>query len=412
MENYRLVSTIDTTKALVLKLLKNALTEKDLRAFSQAQWQEVHALCGRQNVKAYCYFLLSDHGLEHCVPSPYFESFKEAFTKQTLKNLAYVGELHRVGKALGDIGIPVIALKGLHMLESVYPHIGTRHMRDLDLLIPAAKAEKAFYCTDALGYKAQIPYEDDGFHQLPMQVLSQKQIALELHRSISDEINFDNDLLWKDARPAPTHHNFHLLSLENLFLHLCIHISYADYFKIDLRHYLDIYLLLTKYKDEMDWEETAKRSHRLGCFDGVRMTLLMIARLFNSPFQDIAAHFQSEETENATAEALEIAMEFLWAYDKASPDYRFSYKWRPRPGDSKKGILGQLKRIFIRKDLLRGKFAVDKNSQFFFGYYFLNIFHLAKLFMSMKRGKGSDYKSTIVIKTMKIHAFLDKSIKT
>lgn len=412
MENYRFVSTIDATKALFLKLLKNELAEKDLRAISTEQWHELHALSGRQNVKSYCYFLLSKSGLDGCIPAPYFEDFKKTFTEQTLKNLAYMGELRRVGKALGDIGIPVVALKGLHMLESVYPHIGTRHMRDLDLLIPAADAEKAFNCTDALGYKAQIPYEDDGFHQLPMQVLAQKQIALELHRSISDEIRFDNDLLWEGAAPAPAHHDFHLLSLENLFIHLCIHISYADYFKIDLRHYLDIYLLLQKYKDEMDWKKIVDRSRHLGCFDGLRMTLLMIDRLFQSPFKDVGVHFQSEETEKATSEALEIAMEFLWAYDKTSPDYRFSYKWRPRPGDSKKGVLGQLKRIFIRKDLLRGKFAVKKNSPFFFAYYLLNFFHLIKLFVSLKCGRGSDYKTTIVIKTMKIHSFLGKGVNT
>ena len=52
------------------------------------------------------------------------------------ENLRHYAELRRIAKALNGRGIPLIALKGLHLAELVYVEPSLRPMSDMDILVP------------------------------------------------------------------------------------------------------------------------------------------------------------------------------------------------------------------------------------------------------------------------------------
>ena len=77
------------------------------------------------------------------IPSWVMEELKQVYFRNGYVNLHLQSELRKVLLALGNDGIPVIALKGMALLETVYPNGCLRPMSDVDLLVPEAQAEAA-----------------------------------------------------------------------------------------------------------------------------------------------------------------------------------------------------------------------------------------------------------------------------
>ena len=291
-----------------------------------------------------------------------------------------LSELHQIIKALDDVKIPVIVLKGAYLVPIVYPHVGLRPMSDLDLLIPIADVLQATAIVKAQGY--QLPREIDDLDlqflhacHLP-QMVKEGSYYVEIHgrlTKLNETYACDPQTWWQGTQTVEiTGLPVKVLAPIELILHLCIHISYQHRFSIDLRHYYDLVQLLQYLDTNLDWEELLKRAYLRGWGKGTLMVLKITQRLFGLVLPEkIVNTLDSEKNDE---ELICLAIDEMWA----SPTLKISflskdvaeYQYRP-------GILAKIdyirQRIFIPRGLMAQKYPVPANSLRIYPYYLVRM---------------------------------------
>lgn len=357
----------------LLALLHAQVNDETLDTIDGKLWPDILQLARKQSILAYLFYHLQQKGLSKKLPDATLHALQNAFKKQTMRNLRLNGELKRIARVLSTRNIPIIALKGLHLVGGIYPHVGTRFLRDIDVVVPIAQAKVAFDCIRTLGYESDIPdpslFRFENNHHLPQFYHKERNVFLELHGHISPPLRFrlDTEAFWHRAVPAQNDPQSHLvLCPEDLFLHLCVHISYTDGFHIDLRHYLDLALLLQTYADRMQWDEVVARAEQHGAGNGVYLVLCVVSSLFGTTIPAPLERFRLDEKE--TARFLEIAFEFLWAYDKGSDTY-FYYKWFPYSSENDESeMLHHIKKMIVPKDTLISRQQMNGHTSFYYAH--------------------------------------------
>jgi hypothetical protein len=139
------------------------------------------------------------------------------------------GALRAVDR-LASRGIPLVALKGLPLLEAYGGNLGLRPMSDVDLLLPRASARDAFAALGEDGFEVhprldpgELASKLDSFHGWSVKA---GHVEVDLHwASLIEDLSPDADAgLWRRAerwtfegrallRPSPT----------DLLLHVCVH---------------------------------------------------------------------------------------------------------------------------------------------------------------------------------------------
>lgn len=357
-----------TLQGQLLALLRTDIETEAIKSIPEASWQMILDLAVTHRIQGYLYFNLQRNGVLEWLPTAVGQKLLELFQKETMRNLRFQGELRRIADMLASQNTPVLALKGLHLIATVYPHIGTRHFKDIDFLIPVSKARQTYDLIKAMGYhvfRADEP--DDALfsfihnHQLPQMFNPQRKIFLEIHGQITRPLRVRLDTATICQRAVdidiPGHH-YKVLSPEDLLLHLCVHIAYADNFYMGLRHYLDIYLLLEKHQTSLDWDIVVHEAKKSQCHTGVYLVLKITSLLFAIEISQ-QTRFKPASDENIE-HLLRTAFAFLWAFDKSS-SYYDQYKKLPRDM-TQQHVPKKLNRVFLDKAALRELYHLPENT--------------------------------------------------
>ena len=116
-------------------------------------------------------------------------------------------------RACAEASLPVVVLKGAALGETVYPRLGLRDFRDLDILIRPADAARARAILESLGYAADETHwrdvlaGDDGQADFAKQTPA-GPVVLELHTDfvnndlLKDQVVGVGEGVWQRARPA------------------------------------------------------------------------------------------------------------------------------------------------------------------------------------------------------------------
>jgi hypothetical protein len=210
-------------------------------------------------------------------------SLRNIYLRSAHRNVLLYHELSKVLRALREVEIPVILLKGACLAEEVYGNIALRPMGDVDLLVKKEDMTNAVRVLSKLGYSARYDFsiEDENavYHHLPP-LTGPKKLTIEVHWNIVDFEHFyvleENEVenLWIRARPlviggAPVL----MLSPEDLLLHLCLHLSLQHLFDMRLRGFLDLERVVKCYRNAIDWESLWERARRWGVERAVGLTL-------------------------------------------------------------------------------------------------------------------------------------------
>ena len=126
------------------------------------------------------------------VPDAVAAPWHAARRHAALAALAQQAALRLALAALGEAGIAAVALKGVALAWRHYPEAALRPMRDIDLLVPEARAIEASRVLAAAGFAADADdaatlrqaLADD--HQLPAQHHAGLGVTIELHHRLSD----------------------------------------------------------------------------------------------------------------------------------------------------------------------------------------------------------------------------------
>jgi hypothetical protein len=187
-----------------------------------------------------------------------YDTWRAVFLQAVPRTMFREEQLREILAAFHAATIPVIPLKGAWLSETVYGDPALRSMSDLDLLVPAAQAERAGAELGRLGYLASgvvvpggNPFRYDVAYRHP-----ERPLAVELHWNVFSEQTPhspapDMDAVWRATRPVELLGQ-PILSLppEDGLNHLAQHILHHA-FSVPLRAYLDIALLVHKSGAEM-----------------------------------------------------------------------------------------------------------------------------------------------------------------
>ena len=252
------------------------------------------------------------------VPAEVLNIVNERYIELALQSSLIFRELADIATALGDRGVPLMLLKGLHLAVDVYDARPLRTMGDIDIMVPRDRLADAERALAAAGFGVQPVADLTDFcrtnpHLPRMAPPRGRGIGVEVHWTIerpTSPFDIRHEELWAHARTIDVDGRaMHVLTPEHLALHLCLHACFHHRFEhTPLKQLCDLAVLLKRYREEIDWDVligTAER-WRVGPF--VRFTLLLTHELLGA---EVPNAIQALPADPEEARLLENARAFI-----------------------------------------------------------------------------------------------------
>jgi hypothetical protein len=226
------------------------------------------------------------------VPTPVRAELETSYRRNAIRNVLMRGELIRVLKALGQVGVRAVPLKGLALAESLYGDMSLRTCSDLDVLVPRRAVGQVFEMLRAEGYdqadRCRIDPSDVEFllrssmeYAFTPRPPAFRSI-LEIHWDIAWRWRGDAamlDDLWAEARPQVFWGvEAWTLSPEWELLYLAVHA--ARHHWQGLKWLVDIHEVCTRAK--FDWDTVTDKAHRFGLERALGLSLSAAQALFGT----------------------------------------------------------------------------------------------------------------------------------
>lgn len=315
-----------------------------------------------------------------CAPVDVINRLKEAYRSQATRNATLFIDAARVLKSLADNRLPVIALKGLALAKNLYGDIALRPMVDIDFLVKEEDLVRAGRTLLTLGYRQVFPAWESTIkrhHHLPP-FTSKSGTIIELHWNIVSlhcPIKVDINGLWESACLIKEDDAaVRVLSLEDLFLHICIHACFNLQTGIDLIPFCDMAGLIRTFADKIDWQIVIERATRWGAQKGVYLMLLLVRELLGVSAPDkIMSELKPDDYQ---AVFFDKALEQIFDANPSGQFVRkrFGILVKIKKIDSIKGmVLAFLKGVFPSREYLASIYPIPLSSPKIYLYYFVRL---------------------------------------
>jgi len=196
--------------------------------------------------------------------------------KTVFRNVIFLQERDNLAVIFKKAGIPVMALKGIYLLENVYKDIGARPMSDIDIMI---KKEDILNAHDALlkaGYKTSIAPEkievllkqakSNYINSLCYIKNRDMRLCLNVHWHICNSSlpiyvnsNIYIDIIWNEARMEK---DMFVMAPHHLLMYIAEH-AFRHCFDSNIK-LQDIAEVTRRFKDELDWNKFITDSVNFG----------------------------------------------------------------------------------------------------------------------------------------------------
>lgn len=299
-----------------LGLEADTATTDRIARLSEAEWAGLVDGAVDQGIGPLLHDRLARSGAGDYVPTPVGRRLEQAVVGDTLQNLRMYHDLPRVLRALKEVGVRAIVLKGAYLAAAVYEDISLRPMRDVDLMIAQSDLALAEAELVELGYVRQpdwgYSHRVDLYHLPPL--IKPGSVPIELHWSIESQAQpfaIDVNGLWSRARPVTiAGADALVLSPEDLLLHLCLHTACRHQYVRGLLACWDIMETIRRHGDTIDWQQVRSRARQWRVEKYVYLTLRLAREVVGAavPLQVLAAlrpvDFKSQLFELARTEIL------------------------------------------------------------------------------------------------------------
>lgn len=112
----------------------------------------------RTSLSPIFYNYLKTCGLLERTPHEILAPCTTAYNISVTRNILHHEELGRLAKIFHTEGIPLIPLKGAILSKTVYPHLGTRPMSDLDIMVPRSRFHESIKLLESCGYENKYSF--------------------------------------------------------------------------------------------------------------------------------------------------------------------------------------------------------------------------------------------------------------
>jgi len=361
------------------------------------QWDGLVSEAYRQDLAPLLQTFLTRQADPHSLALPLKEKLKQTYLITAAQNTLALHNAKTLLTAFQRAGIPAAGLKGVYLLEQIYPDIGARSMNDIDLLIKKQDLPKCLAVMQEMGYQTVTYFSladenIDTKHVPPMKKAGGPLV--ELHWTLLEEdepFTIDADAIWQRTVPARIANVDALaLGVEDLILHLCLHLTYQHYLNLGLRGLMDIALVINKFSTEIDWLRLVEIAQSWGAERVTALTLKLVETQLNVPIPAEVFHALIPEgieptlLENARSQLLErVRFE-----DHFTPDLVEM--------SASKNLFSKLKiglqRVFIPRLALARIYNVPPKSPRIMGLYWVRLWYLirsyGKTVIRLQRGEA------------------------
>lgn len=234
-------------------------------------------------------------------------------------------EIGHVGRALADLGAPVVLLKGAAYLAAGLPAARGRLFSDVDIMVPREAIAQAESRLMLAGWMASeiTPYDERYYrewtHELPPLEHVHRRTTLDVHHTIlppTARLKPDARLLFADARPLPDHPGLFVLAPTDMVLHSMTHLFMNEDMSHAQRDLSDLDLLLRHFAETEPgfWSTLVERAARLDLRRPLHYGLRYTHALLGTPVP-AAARAQADRW----GPAWRLPMDTLWRRALRSP---------------------------------------------------------------------------------------------
>ena len=408
--------------SLLLRLLEPAISSQEqsnlLYQLDQEQWDALIAEAEMQDVIPMLFQILAELEQEQPLESPSREKLHQSYISTAGRNTLILFEAERLLSSLQKVGISAVGLKGIYLLENIYGNVGARSMNDIDILVKKQDIDICLKVMQGSGFEhtAYFSLEDENIdtkHVPPLRKAGGPFV--EVHWTLLEEdepFTINADALWEHVMPARIA-NVDALSLgvEDLILHLCLHLTYQHYMRLGLRGLLDIAMVIHKFRMEIDWTKLVQVSKTWGSERVTTLTLKLVEMLLKVPIS--AEVYASLLPEGIDPGLLEQARGQLLDRE------RFEDRLTPDlvEMNATKNILKKLKiglqRMFIPRIALARIYNISPNSIKIVGFYWERLKYLVRnygstLLLLLKQKEASNPALQKAESSYSLHHWMSK----
>ena len=395
-----MATEFDPLKALSILLSPATVHGEIPELLSSLTQEQLDALVSegyRQDIASLLYSFLARQADTQVFPLALKEKLNRTYLTTAARNTLALHDAEILFNAFQKAGIPAVGLKGVYLLEHVSPDIGARTMNDIDLLVKKQNLPKCLEMMQDLGYKISTYFDVadeniDTKHVPPME--KPGGTLVELHWTLLEEdepFTIDIEELWKRMVPARIANVDALtLSIEDLILHLCLHLTYQHFLNLGLRGLVDIAFVIHKFLPEIDWKKLVEIARSWGAEKVTALTLKLVESQLNVPIPSevLSALVQEGIEEDLLENARRHLLERVWFDDHFTPDLVEMAASKNLFAKIKIG----LQRIFIPRIALARIYNVPPNSPRIIGLYWARLNYLmssyGKTIVRLERGEA------------------------
>ena len=376
--------------------LRFALTAQ----FDPPRWDALIEEAHKQGVASYLHTKLLSPNFANKLETPHTNQLRQSYLLTAVQNTLTLRDAEIILTAFQKSGIPAAGLKGIFLLENVYDDIGARAMSDIDLLIKKKDLADCFHILEGLGYQPTTYFSlddanTDTKHLPPMGKAGGAMV--ELHWTLLEEdepFTINADALWQRTIPATIAGIDALaLGVEDLILHLCLHLTYQHYLNLGLRGLLDIALVIHKRQSEIDWKKLVLIAQSWGAERVAALSLQLVETQLNVPIPaSVIPSLLPEGIERSLLENARLQLlEHVWFEDHFTPDMVEL--------SAKRGLIAKLRiglqRVFIPRLALARIYNVSPTSPIILWFYVERLNYLVRSYgktvLRLQRGeKGTE----------------------
>jgi hypothetical protein len=278
------------TDVLILKAFRDP---QSIATFRLSDWDLLIRQARRANVLASLHALLEERGLLDAVPVQVREHLEWSWIAAVRHSEAVRWEVRFIQKALMDLGVPPILLKGAAYVLADLPPARGRVFSDIDILVPkgSLNAVEASLMMHGWASMHQDEYDQRYYrkwmHELPPMQHIKRMTSIDVHHAIVPEtapIRPDSGKLRAAAVSIDAKGELFVLSPVDMVLHSAVHLFHDGEFDNALRDLIDIHGLLNHFgRSQSFWSSLAPRAQELELMRPLFYTLRYAGSLLGTP---------------------------------------------------------------------------------------------------------------------------------
>jgi hypothetical protein len=240
-----------------LPLIVQAFRQPErMDTFSSAEWDLLLRQAAVCNLTASLYCLAADGGLLARIPAPAREHLEWAHMLGQRHRQAVRFEVRAIGRALAELDLLLILLKGGAYAIAGLPPARGRLFSDIDILVPESALGDVEAALMLHGWAGGLNndydqrYYREWMHELPPMQHTRRQSLIDVHHAILPKTAAarpDPAKLRAAARPVAGQDGLYVLAPADMVLHSAVHLFYDGELDHGLRDLVDIHRLLLEF---------------------------------------------------------------------------------------------------------------------------------------------------------------------